>query len=121
SLGGPTVLRVAERLHDVKLKALFSVSGFQKEPDFPGNERITPFVQEGFSWEKIRNNTEHIFVFNSDNDPYVPLKEGEILHDKLGGVYRTFQNRNHLNRWGETREEGEQTFPEILEEILKLT
>jgi len=120
SIGTPTILRIAER-SDIKLKALFCIAGFQTEPDFPGHERISPFLQGGFDWDKIKDNAENIYIFDSNNDPYVPLEQGKILHEKLGGTHRTFSDRNHLNRWGETQTEGEQTFPEILEEILKLT
>ena len=119
SLGAPTMFRVAERLAGKKLKALISVAGFQSEPNYPGANRIQRFLKEGFNWKKIKNSAEKIYILDSDNDPYVALAEGEILQKKLKGERVTFSGRGHINRWGETKTIGEQTFPEILNIVLQ--
>ncbi len=120
SLGGPTILRVAEQIHDGKLRALISVAGFQSLPNYPAEQSIAPFLRGGFDWQKIKNSVEKIFILDSDNDPYVPLSEGKILQARLGGKHQTFHGRGHLNRWGATQKSGEQTFPEILDLVVQL-
>lgn len=51
------------------------------------------FIDKPFDWEKIRKNCKNFYVFHSDNDPYVPLKEGK----KLGVDLIIILNAGHFN------------------------
>jgi predicted alpha/beta hydrolase family esterase len=36
-------------------------------------------------------------IINSDNDPYMSIEEGNILHEKLGGELIVEHNAGHIN------------------------
>jgi predicted alpha/beta hydrolase family esterase len=40
-------------------------------------------VNKDFNWNKIKNNSEYIYMCHGNNDPYVPLENAQILADNL--------------------------------------
>ena len=97
SLAPGFILNLLER-SIVKISAVFFVSAFLGKlhlSDFdPINES---FVCREFDWKKIRSNVGDIFIYNSDNDPYVPLKKGEEIAEKLGVQLNVIHNGGHIN------------------------
>jgi predicted alpha/beta hydrolase family esterase len=97
SLAPGFILNLLER-SSVKILGIFLVSGFLGKlglEDFdPINES---FVCGQFDWDKIRGNAGSIYVFNSDNDPYVPLEKGEELSNELGVELNVIHNGGHIN------------------------
>ncbi len=82
SLGGPAILRLLESFGDgEKVKAVILVAGFAKDLGIP---QIRNFVEKEFDWEKIRRGAERFIVISSDNDPFIPLSEGERMAKHLG-------------------------------------
>jgi len=64
-------------------------------PDFdPIN---IPFFDPPFNWAKIRKNSSKFYVYNSDNDPYVPLVQGERVAEKLGVKLNVVKGGGHIN------------------------
>lgn len=114
SLGGPTILRVAEQFTTGKIKALFSVAGFARKLHLPFDDRIDPFTDGGFDFEKIKQNADQIHIWDSDDDHLVGRAEGDFLEEKLGGKRQTFSGRGHLNAWNKER-----SFPELLAAVLQ--
>src|SRR5689334_3687069 len=76
SLGPAFILRLLE---DARTPVLgtYLVSGFLGAIGQPAFDPINaPFFISPFSWDRIRSNAGVIRVYNSDNDPYVPLQKG---------------------------------------------
>lgn len=67
-----------------------------------------------FDWKKIKKNCQKFVVMAGDDDPYVPIKFPQRIADSLGVELKIIKGGKHL---GETLKE----FPEVLEEIKKLT
>lgn len=112
SLGVPFILNILNQW-DKKIQAAFLVAGFMGELEAAKHEpNIPDFAKRSFNWEKIRENCQHFYVINSDNDPYVPLEKAEELAKKLGV-------KVILVKWGEhfQAKSGFKTFEFLLEKI----
>ena len=109
SLGGPTILRVAE-MYDNGISALFSVAGFARKLHLPFDDQIDPFTRDGFDFATIADHVSDIHIWDSDNDMYVGLEEGAFLAEQLPSQRRTFPGRGHFM---------ESRFPELLEAVLQ--
>ncbi len=99
SLGCPTILRLLESMKDggkegERVKAVVLVAGFAKDP---GIAEIRSFVDRPFNWEKIRKKAGRFVVINSDNDPYVPLAEGERVAKLLNAELVVEHGAGHIN------------------------
>jgi hypothetical protein len=113
SLGVITILRYLEALPlEQKTGGALLVAGF---PEPIGFDELDSFFTSSLNYEKIRNSTEKITAIHSDNDPYVPLKNGEILRDKLGAELVVVPGGDHLTCGKESME-----LPVVLESVLKL-
>ena len=51
-----------------------------------------------FDWKKIKNNSKNFTVFQSDDDPYVSLGNGEKLAQELGIELTFIPNAGHFNK-----------------------
>lgn len=72
------------------------------------------FIDHPFDFVKIKQNCQKFVVMAGDDDPYVPIKFPQRIADSLGVELKIIKGGKHL---GETLKE----FPEVLEEIKKLT
>jgi hypothetical protein len=98
SLGCAFILNVLERM-DVKIKAAFLVAGFiGKLNNAQFDEINKTFSEREFNWNRIRIRCKYFFVYNSDNDPYVPLKKGIDLAERLNGKLKIIENAGHINK-----------------------
>lgn len=97
SLGGIFTLRILEKLqHPVCAAFLIGTPiGIKPILNYDRDDNFSGFQ---FDWEKIRTNAKHFFVFHSDNDPYVDLKNGEELAKKLGVELSFVPNAGHFNK-----------------------
>ena len=115
SLGPALVLKKIEELKE-PIKAAFLVSGFAGKL---GQEKFdlinANFFEKGFDWTKIKKNCQNFFIYNSDNDPYVPLSKGKELAKNLGVKLNVIHGGGHLNSAA-----GYTQFPKLLEDIKKL-
>ncbi|MBI2550302.1 serine hydrolase family protein [Candidatus Woesearchaeota archaeon] len=110
SIGPAFILRLLERT-DVKVKAAFLIAGFCSDIDLDEFKPLTySFIKKPFNWQKIRKNCGRFFVYNSDNDPYVPLERGEELANNLGTELALVKGAEHF--WFKK-------FPKILDDIRK--
>ncbi|MFH2074024.1 MAG: alpha/beta hydrolase, partial [Pseudomonadota bacterium] len=112
SLGPGFILSLLEEAK-VPIIGTFLVSGFLGKlglEDFdPINES---FVCRDFRWERIRLNAGDIHIYNSDNDPYVPLTKGEELAKRLGVQLTVIKKGGHINASA-----GFLSFPQLLEDL----
>ena len=83
-LGAVVALKVLEKL-DRPIAGIVLIGGFL-EPNFKDHPR--PF-EKTFTWnfdfEKIHKNAGFVRVLSDLNDPIVPVGQGQLLHEKLGG------------------------------------
>lgn len=96
SLGGIFALRILEQLkHPVKTVFLTGtpigvkpILNYDRDCAFSGFE---------FNWEVIKNRSKEFFVFQSDNDPFVSLANGEQLAKNLGTELSFIPHAGHFN------------------------
>jgi predicted alpha/beta hydrolase family esterase len=97
SIGCALILRQLERQRQ-PIRAAFLVSGFVGELGNPQFDPLNaPFFREPFDWNRIKSNCRHFFVYNGDNDPYVPLEKGKELAHKLGTTIQIVKGGGHIN------------------------
>ena len=111
SLGGIFTLKLLERISSpIKLAVLVGTpigAGFVKN-----FERDSAFAGFEFDWNKIKANAGRFIVYQSDNDPYVGLENGEQLARNLGGELSFIPNAGHFNKAA-----GYTEFPDLLAKI----
>ena len=112
SIGATFILNILEKS---KAKAAFLISGFL---GLLGNSEVDPLNKtisnKEFNWETIKNNCKKFYIFQSGNDPYVPLAKAKELGEKLGTKVILVENAGHFNK-----KSGYTTFNLLLETIKK--
>jgi len=115
SIGCAFILNLLEN-SPKQIKAAFLVAGFVGKL---GNAKVdeinSTIAEREFDWEKIRQNCRKFVVFQSDNDPYVPLQKGKELAEKLGAEFILVKGAGHFNK-----KAGFTQFKRLFEEIKKL-
>lgn len=97
SIGCALILRKLEQLRQ-PIRATFLVSGFVGKLGNPEFDPLNaPFFCDPLDWEKIKHNCREFFVYNGDNDPYVPLQKGQELAQNLGTQLRVVKKGGHIN------------------------
>jgi len=115
SLGPALILKKIEELKK-PIRAAFLVSGFIGKLGLKEFDPINAsFFEKGFNWEKIKQNCQKFFVYNSDNDPYAPLSKGKELAENLEVKLNIIHNAGHINASA-----GYTQFPKLLEDIKTL-
>ena len=96
SLGGTFTLRTLEKLKKPVEAAVFIGTPIGVHPilNYERDENFSGFV---FDWETIRKNAKQFLVFQSDDDPYVSLGNGEELAQNLGVELTFVPNAGHFN------------------------
>jgi predicted alpha/beta hydrolase family esterase len=111
SLGGVFTLRILEKLK-APVKAAFLTGTPIGVRPILNYDRDVAFSGFEFDWEKIKANAKHFEVFQSDDDPYVNLGNGERLANHLGVKLNFIPNAGHFNK-----KAGYTKFPQLLEKI----
>jgi predicted alpha/beta hydrolase family esterase len=114
SLGCPTILRLLEGMKEgEKVKEVVLVAAFATDLDI---EEIHTFIDRPFNWEKIKKKAGKFVIVNSDNDPFIPLAEGERLAKLLGAELAVEHAAGHINEGS-----GFTKYPKLLELIRKVS
>jgi hypothetical protein len=96
SLGGIFTLRILEQLkHRIKA-AIFVGTPIGVRPIL-NYDRDSSFSDFAFDWPSIRPKAKKFIVYQSDNDPYVSLGNGEQLAKELGVELSFIPNAGHFN------------------------
>jgi len=112
SLGPAFILSVLEKI-DIKVRACFFVAGWLTQLNNPDFDEINKtFLEKKFDWTKIKNNCEQFYLFNSDNDPYVPSDNAKKMGLNLNVDIITIPNAGHFNKAA-----GYTKFKRLLDEI----
>lgn len=95
SAGVITILRYLEQLKNKqKVGGVVMVAGFT---DNLGSEELKNFFESPIDFERIKLKSKYFVAIHSDNDPYVPLKHGDILKDKLGSKLIVKHDMGHFS------------------------
>lgn len=97
SLGGIFSLRVLEKLKDPIFAAYFVGTPVGVKPIL-NYDRDSSFSGFNFNWPAIKNKAKHFSVYQSDDDPYVSLGNGEELAKQLGIKLSFVPNAGHFNK-----------------------
>lgn len=111
SLGGVFTLKVLEKL-DHKVDAVFLVGTPVGVKPILNYDRDSAFSGFEFDWNKIKKQSDTFVVFQSDDDPYVSLGNGEELAKQLGIELSFIPNAGHFNE-----KAGYTKFDELWEEL----
>jgi predicted alpha/beta hydrolase family esterase len=114
SLGGKFLLRVLEELRH-SIKAACFIGTPIGIPPIANNERDNSFTGNEFDWSAIKTKAENFLVYQSDNDPYVGLGNGEELAKNLGVELSFIPNAGHFNT-----KAGFTTFEDLRDKILNI-
>lgn len=112
SLGGVFTLRVLEQLNQ-PIKAGFLVGTPIGAKPILNYERDVAFSGFDFNWDAIRKNSKHFEVYQSDDDPYVGLANGQELAEHLGVKLNFIPNAGHFNT-----KAGYTAFPVLRDKVL---
>lgn len=96
SLGGIFALRLLEKLQNPVKAAVFVGTPIGVKPIL-NYERDSSFSGFSFDWKSISKKALHFEVFQSDNDPYVSLGNGEDLAKNLNVKLNFVPNAGHFN------------------------
>jgi predicted alpha/beta hydrolase family esterase len=78
--------------------ALFAVSGFTGLLGIDEFDAVNAsFIAQEPHWSHVRALVGQSFVYQGDDDPYVPQYEGPRLAAKLGAIHRVIPYGGHLN------------------------
>ncbi len=113
SLGSTFILDVLEHLEQT-VHAAFLVAGFTRLLGNDNFDKINrSFVDRDFDWLQIRNNCQHFFVYQGDDDPYLPADCADCLAKRLDADKKTIiKEGGHLNEAA-----GFQQFKQLLADI----
>ncbi len=115
SLGPGFILKMLQET-ETQILGSFFVSAFLGELGLDDFDPINKtFVTGKFDWPKIRKNAGKIHIYNSDNDPYVPIEKGHEIAKNLGVELTIIEGGGHINAGA-----GYTTFPLLFEDIKKL-
>ncbi|MFA5023941.1 MAG: alpha/beta fold hydrolase [Patescibacteria group bacterium] len=114
SLGGVFALRVLEKLNH-SLKAVFLTGTPVGAKPMFNYERDSSFSGFSFDWPTIKTKAKYFAVFQSDNDPFVSLGNGQELAKNLGVELSFIPGAGHFNK-----KAGYLKFPELLDKLLEI-
>ncbi len=113
SLGVIAILRYLESLADgTFVGGVFSVAGFSEPVGIKEHES---FFMTPLDFDKVKRHCLKFVAFQSDNDYYVPMRQAEILRDRLGAELVIVKNAGHFS----TRD-GYSQMPIILEKLKEI-
>jgi hypothetical protein len=114
SLGGIFLLRFLERIQHMVKMSVFVGTPIGIRPIL-NYDRDSSFSGFAFDWNNIREKSESFIVFQSDNDPYVSLGNGEELAKNLNTSLNFVPHAGHFNT-----KSGYTTFDLLLEKLKKV-
>lgn len=112
SMGVAFLLRI---LWLYKTRAAFFVASVTPGIKNEFSWQMKTFIGQKPDWNKIKNNCGKFFIYNSDNDPYIPLSKGEELAENLDSKLTIIKNAGHINA-----KAGYIQFKLLLEDIKKI-
>lgn len=95
SIGGVAIMRYLESLPaGTKVGGVVFVASFTHDLGF---EEIKNFFISPLDFKKIKSTTKNFADIASDNDPFVPLDQAEVLRENLGADVLTLKKMGHFS------------------------
>lgn len=97
SAGAVEVLSILGQIK-TKVKKAILVAGFTdllKKDKI--EEELMGLFRRPFNWQKIKKKADKIILIHSDDDPFVPLKHGVILKQKLQAKLILLKGQKHFS------------------------
>lgn len=122
SIGCQAILRYLQTLpENKKVGGVVMVAGWVSMTpmsirDEEEKRIVRPWLETPLDFAKIKNATNKITAFLSDNDPYVPPENGKIYQEKLGAKVIVEKGMGHFTGGDDKITE----LPNVLTEILKI-
>lgn len=122
SIGCQTIFRFVEKLpENTRIGGIILVAAWLHLSDETWDEEYTkgiakPWLETPIDFEKIKKHSKNIICIQSEDDPYVPVADAEILEEKLSAKIIFLKNAGHI-----AAEDGVAELPEIVEEVKKIT
>jgi len=76
----------------------------------PG-ERASGYYRAPWRWDDIRRNQHWTAIFQSEDDPHIPVAEARFVAAQLGGSYFEYADRGHFTR--------REPFPELVQFVAR--
>lgn len=117
SVGCITIMRYLESLEEnQKTGGVILVAGFTDDLGF---DELKNFFTTEIDFARIKKKARRFVAIHSDDDPFVPLKYGEVLKEKLGAELIVKHNAKHFS--GPVDEEGSCVeLPDVVEKIIEI-
>lgn len=97
SISVPFILRILERSKK-QVKAAFLIAAFVELLYLTEFDKINhSFVVGEVNWEKVLSSCSQFSIYNSDNDPYVPLWMGQRVAHHLRSSLNVIPYAGHFN------------------------
>jgi len=114
SLGVVSVLKYIEHLPEgQKIGGAVLAAGFIQSID---EDEIADFLNPEVNCDVVKQKAGKIVLIHSDNDPYVPLEQGEYLKRKLDAELIVLPGKGHLNE-----QDGVVELPEALNALIQMS
>lgn len=98
---------------ETTIHCVYSVAGFLGNLDWDALDEIGSYP---FRWDHVKQKSQRIVLFHSDDDPYVPLDHGKKLQNYLDAELIVMPGQKHFSASTDVRYTK---FPELLEKILR--
>lgn len=101
SVGCQTIMRYLETVYPKKIGGIIFVAPWFNLTNLEDEESkaiAQHWIETPIDLEKVKNATNNITVFMSDNDPFVPLSDKEIFQVKLGAKIIVENNKGHYTQ-----------------------
>lgn len=99
SIGCQTIMRYLETVYPKKIGGTIFVApwfNLANLEDKESEDIASPWIKMPIDLKKVENATDNTTVFMSDNDPFVPLSDGEIFRERLGAKVVIEKNKGHF-------------------------
>lgn len=117
SAGVIAILRYLESLAaGQKIGGAVFVAGFTDKLIY---DELQNFFETPIDFNKIKQHCNKFVAIHSDNDPFVPLKYGDILKEKLGAKLMVKHKMGHFSGPADDSQ-SVTSLPEVTQEILRL-
>ena len=77
------------------------------------NEKKSGYYNQAWNWQKIKDNQKWIIQFASTDDPFIPIEEARMIHNKLGTEYYEYTDEGHFGHGAEPKLE----FPKLVDSL----
>ncbi len=121
SIGCATIMRYLETLAPgEKVGGVVFVAGFTDGIDPVKYPEIQNFFTTPINYKEIKSHCSKFVAIQSDDDPYVPLSQADILKEKLGAEIIIKHNAKHFSGAADG-EDSCLELPEVAESVAKMT